>query len=90
MKRSLVREKMNGDVYEYVPLGKHIVSAPGVCGGRPTFKYTRVEVAGILARLGAGHPIEEIVGGYDGLVTRAAVKEAVALAAKALVRQARD
>ena len=89
-KKALVREDVNGVVYEYVPLGKYIVSAPGVCRGRPTFKNTRIEVAGILSRLGAGHPIEEIAGDYDGRVTRKAIEEAVALAAKALVSQGRD
>ena len=39
---------VGGHPYEYYALGKHIVSAPGVCRGRPTFKYTRVEVAGVL------------------------------------------
>jgi hypothetical protein len=33
-----IREQLaDGQVYEYIPLGKHIVSAPGVCRGRPTF-----------------------------------------------------
>ncbi len=48
MKRTVVREEIDGETYEYTPLGKHIVSAPGVCRGRPTFKYTRIEVAGVL------------------------------------------
>ncbi len=88
MRHQLIREEVMGETYEYIPLGKFIVSAPGVCRGRPTFKYTRIEVAGILERLGAGHPIEEIVSGYQGRVSRKAVAEALALAAKALVRQA--
>ena len=89
-KQSMVREEFNGDVYEYIPLGRYIVSAPGVCRGRPTFKGTRIEVAGILRRLGAGHPLEGIVGDYDGRVTREAVMEAAVLAGKALVREGRD
>ena len=40
----LVREKMGGESYEYYPLGQYIVVAPGVCGGRPTFKNTRIDV----------------------------------------------
>ena len=32
MRRKLVREEIDGQVYEYVPLGKYVVSAPGVCG----------------------------------------------------------
>ena len=47
MKQQLVREMVGGEWYEYRPLGKFVVSAPGVCRGRPTFKYTRIEVAGV-------------------------------------------
>jgi len=51
--KELTRE-LYGEWYEYVPLGKHVVAAPGVCGGRPTFKYTRLEVSVILDLLAAG------------------------------------
>jgi len=87
MKRKLVREEIGDQVYEYIPLGKYIVSAPGVCRGRPTFKYTRIEVAGILDRVAAGYPIDEIVAGFKGRFSRAALEEAIHLAALALVRQ---
>ena len=83
----MVREKVGKESYEYVPLGRYVVSAPAVCRGRPTFKYTRIEVAGVLERLGAGQSVEELVAGYSGRISRAAVKEAAALAAKALVHQ---
>jgi uncharacterized protein (DUF433 family) len=88
MKRKVVREKINGQIYDYVPLGKYIVSAPGVCRGRPTFKYTRIEVAGVLDWLAAGNPLEEMLTGYKGRVSREAVQEAAALAGKALVEKA--
>jgi uncharacterized protein (DUF433 family) len=89
VKRRVVREKMpDGQVYEYIPLGKHVVSAPGVCRGRPTFKYTRIEVAGILRWLCAGNSVDKLIGGYGGRVTAEAVQEAGALAAKALLHQA--
>jgi hypothetical protein len=42
--RELVCEVIGGEPYEYYPLGEHIVAAPGVCGGRPTYKYTRIDV----------------------------------------------
>jgi uncharacterized protein (DUF433 family) len=87
MKRKIVREDINGEVYEYVPLGKYIVSAPGVCRGRPTFKYTRIEVAGVLAWLGAGNSLRKLLAGYRGRVTAEAIHEAAVLAGKALVRQ---
>src|ERR1700722_20158826 len=87
MKRRIVREVHRGEAYEYFPLGKFVVSAPAVCRGRPTFKHTRIEVAGVLARLGAGHAIDDLVDAYQGRVPRAAIEEATSLAAKALVQQ---
>ena len=51
--------------------------ALGVCGGRPTFKYTRIEIAGTLDRLAAGESLEEIVAGYGALVPREAIEEAI-------------
>lgn len=35
----LMTEIVGGEPYEYYPLGEYVVRAPGVCGGRPTFKY---------------------------------------------------
>ena len=72
----LVHEVVNGEVYQYHPLSEHVVRASGVCGGRPTFKYTRIEVAGVIDRLAAGEPLDEVIGGYRGRVSREAVMEA--------------
>jgi uncharacterized protein (DUF433 family) len=87
MKRKVVREQIDGQVYEYLPLGKYVVSAPGVCRGRPTFKYTRIEVAGILDRLAGGDSIDELVCNFKGRFSRPALVEAINLAAKALILQ---
>lgn len=85
-KTKLVREWYGGEVYEYRPLGKHIVMAPGVCGGRPTFKYTRLEVSMMLALLGAGQTIDEVVQAYSlSRLSPEAVHEAIGLANQALV-----
>jgi uncharacterized protein (DUF433 family) len=73
----LVSEVVNGELYQYYPLGEHVVRALGVCGGRPTFKYTRIEVAGTLDRLAAGETLDAVVGGYGGRVSRDAVLEAL-------------
>jgi uncharacterized protein (DUF433 family) len=62
-RKKLVRENYGGEIYEYYPLGKYVVMAPGTCGGRPTFKYTRIEVT-ILDLLAAGWTIERIVKSY--------------------------
>lgn len=72
-------EMIDGEPYHYVPLGDHVVRAPGVCGGRPTFKYTRIEIAGALDRLATGETLDEIVEGYRGRVPRAALIEALQL-----------
>ena len=89
MKRNttkLVREMVGGELYEYYPLGNHIVAAPGVCGGRPTFKDTRLEAAVILDLLAASWTVEQVVHAYAGSrLTPEAVAEAVRLAKEALV-----
>jgi uncharacterized protein (DUF433 family) len=73
----VMTEVIEGETYQYYPLGKHVVRAVGVCGGRPTFKYTRIEIAGTLDRLAAGESLEEIVAGYRGRVSREAIIEAI-------------
>jgi len=87
MQLDLVRETRGGEVYEYYPLGKHIVVAPGVCGGKPTFKRTRIRVAFVLDLLAAGWTIEQVTRKYQAShLSAAAVKEAIQLAKKAFVK----
>jgi len=81
----LVREMVGGESYEYYPLGQHIVVAPGVCGGRPTFKYTRIDVHHALGLMAAGRTVEQVAHSYDLPVE--AVQEALKLAARAFDRQ---
>jgi len=77
--QALVTETVGGEIYQYHPLGNYIVRAPGVCGGRPTFKYTRIEIAGALDRLAAGETIDQLVAGYRGRVVQEAILEALRL-----------
>ena len=81
----LVCEMVGGDSYEYYPLGQYIVAAPGVCGGRPTFKYTRIDVHHALGLMAAGRTVEQVAHSYDLPVE--AVQEALKLAARAFDRQ---
>jgi uncharacterized protein (DUF433 family) len=90
MNRKMIREDVGGQTYEYLPLGRFVVSAPGVCRGRPTFKYTRIEVARVLEWLAAGHTLEKLLAGYKGRVTLEAIQEAARLAGKALTRASAD
>jgi uncharacterized protein (DUF433 family) len=75
----LVTEIVGGESYHYYPLGDYVVRAIGVCGGRPTFKYTRIEITGTLERLAAGEGVDALVKGYRGRVSHAAIQEAVRL-----------
>jgi uncharacterized protein (DUF433 family) len=84
-KKKLVREMVGGEPYEYYRLGRYIVSAPGICGGRPTFKYTRIDVRHAIGLLSAGRSIETVAKGYD--VPMEAIQEALRLASRALHRQ---
>ncbi len=78
-----MRETTVEGVYEYYPIRKHVVIAPGVCGGRPAFRGTRVEVRTIFDWLGSGRTVKDIVKGYPS-ISEAAVEEAMKLAAQAL------
>jgi uncharacterized protein (DUF433 family) len=77
-KPKLVRETLYGDPYEYYPLGRYIVAARGVCGGRPTIKYHRLDARHILGFLKRGDTPQQIARNYK--IPVAAVEEAIALA----------
>ncbi|MFH1116565.1 MAG: DUF433 domain-containing protein [Pseudomonadota bacterium] len=77
-----VTEIVGDEDYRYLPIGEHIVCAPEICGGRPTFKYTGIEVAGVLAMLADGDTIDEIVEDYYGRISREAILEAIQIAGK--------
>ena len=76
---ALMTEMVGGEPYQYYPLGDYVVRAVGVCGGRPTFKYTRIEITGTLERLAAGERLEDIVQGYRDRVSHEAIIEAIRL-----------
>jgi uncharacterized protein (DUF433 family) len=85
-KRKLVREEVGGEPYEYYPLGEYVVRAPGICGGHPTFKYTRIDVRHAMELLSGGWTVEKVAQSYKLPVE--AVQEALDLATQALVKQA--
>jgi uncharacterized protein (DUF433 family) len=47
------------------------------------FKYTRIEVAGVLERFAAGHAIEALITDSRGRLSREAIAEAITLRATA-------
>ena len=87
----LVREVCGREPYAYYPLGKYVVVAPGICGGRPTFKYTRLEVGVVLSLLAQGETIAQVVEEYAlSRLTPAAIAEAIDLANRALVESVKS
>jgi uncharacterized protein (DUF433 family) len=72
-------EEVGGEPYTYRPMGSYVVSAAGVCGGAPTFKYTRVGIQHALELLAAGRGIEDVAAIYHQPV--AAIREAIGVAA---------
>jgi len=82
----LVYEIVGGETYEYYPLGKYVVAAPKVCGGRPTFKYTRLEVKTVLDLMASGWTVEKILSEYNqSHLELEAFGEALRLAGNALL-----
>ena len=73
----LVSEIYGGEVYEYYPLGEYVVAAPGVCGGRPTIKYHRLDARYVIGNIEQGQTPEQVAKTYD--IPVAAVREAIAL-----------
>ena len=84
---SMVTEIYGGEPYEYYPLGQYVVRAPGVCGGRPTFKYTHIEIAGTLDCIAAGESIDDLVAGYQGRVPREAILEAIRIVTDGYIKR---
>jgi uncharacterized protein (DUF433 family) len=79
---------VGGEPYEYYPVGRYIVVAPGVCGGRPTFKYTRIDVRHALGLLAAGRTIEQVARGYK--IPVEAVQEALSLATRVFEQHGKE
>lgn len=74
-------EDYRGEPYEFYQLGKkYVVAAPGICRGRPTIKYTRLDVRHILGFLKAGDTPEQISEWYK--IPEEAVFEAIEFASK--------
>ena len=77
----LTHEIVGGEPYDYFPLGNYVVRAVGVCGGRPTFKYTRIEISFILGLIATGHTVDQLVTSYDHPhLTHEAIYEAMTIA----------
>ena len=69
-------------------MGRHIVTDPGICHGKPTFRGTRVLVSDVLEQVASGLAWETIVEEWNHSITKEAIREAVELASQALLKHA--
>ena len=69
-------------------LGRHIVTDPKICHGKPTFLGTRVLVSDVLEQVATGIAWETIIEEWNGSISREAITEAVQLARDALLKHA--
>ena len=76
MRRKWITEEYGGEPYTYLPITEHIVNAKGVCNGRPTFKYTRIEPILMLSMMtGQGCTVDDILY-HRPQLCREAIEEA--------------
>ena len=59
-------------------MGKYVVAARGVCGGRPTIKYHRLDARHVLTLIKTGETPRQVADEYG--IPVAAVEEVIALA----------
>lgn len=71
-------------------LGHHVIADPEICHGRPTFRGTRILVSDVLEQVAEGVDWEEILQEWHGSLSREAIREAVALASRALLDHVED
>lgn len=69
-------------------MGRYIVTDPGICHGKPTFRGTRVLVSDVLGQVASGMAWETIIEEWNQSITKDAIQEAVQLASQALLRHA--
>ena len=68
--------------------GRYIVSDPGICHGKPTFRGTRILVADVLEQVAEGLAWETIIEEWRGSITKEAIAEAISLSRQAFLEHA--
>jgi uncharacterized protein (DUF433 family) len=70
-----------------IEIGKYLAADTRVCGGRLIFKGTRILVSDTLELTVAGYTPEAIAQQYRGIITTEAVREALSLTRRGLVKE---
>ena len=71
-------------------IGRHIVTDPSICHGKPTFLSTRILVADVLEQIADGMAWETVIQEWHGSISREAIAEALQLATRALLEHVDD
>jgi len=69
-------------------LGRHIVTDPEICHGRPIFRGTRIFVSDVLEMVAEGMAWEAIIEQWHNSITKEAIAEAVKLSSEAFLKHA--
>ncbi len=70
-----------------IEIGKHLVTDTRVCGGRLIFKGSRILVSDVLELTQAGYTPEAVAKQYRGIISSQAVREAVSLTRRGVVKE---
>lgn len=84
------RLKTGSDDMDAQLIGRHIVTDPGICHGKPTFRGTRVLVSDVLEQIADGMAWETVIEEWHGSITREAIAEALQLASRAFLEHVDD
>jgi uncharacterized protein (DUF433 family) len=68
-------------------IGKYLAIDTRVCGGRLIFKGTRIAVFDAIELVRDGYTPEEVADQYYGLITAEAVREALSLVRRKIVKE---
>jgi uncharacterized protein (DUF433 family) len=71
-------------------IGRHIVTDPAICHGKPTFRRTRILVSDVLEQIADGMAWETVIQEWHGSISREAIAEALQLATRALLEHVGD
>ena len=71
-----------------IEIGKHLATDSRVCGGRLIFKGTRILVSDAIELSEAGYSSDAVARQYRGAITARAVREALNLIRRGIVREA--
>ena len=71
-------------------IGRHIVTDPNICHGKPTFRGTRILVSDVLEQIADGMAWETVIQEWHGRIKREAIAEALQLATRALLEHVGD